>query len=120
MPRFAVLEHDHPARHWDLLLEHDGVLLAWRLAALPALGADVDAESSFDHRLLYLDYEGPVGGGRGSVTRWDGGTFDWLECTPDRAEVRLAGGRVRGLLRLERRDGSAWECRLTAGPPAGA
>lgn len=110
MPRFAVLEHDHPARHWDLLLEHEGVLLAWRLAAPPAPGADVDAEASFDHRLLYLDYEGPIGGGRGTVTRWDGGTLDWLERTPDRAAARVAGGRLRGMLRLERGEGSAWRC----------
>jgi len=25
---------------------------------------------------VYLDYEGPVGGGRGTVTRWDGGEYE--------------------------------------------
>jgi hypothetical protein len=119
MPRFAVLEHDHPARHWDLLLEHEGVLLSWRLSAPPANGGDVDAEQSFDHRLLYLDYEGPVAGGRGRVTRWDGGVFEWVERTPDRAAVRLAGGRLRGLLGLERRAGAAWIGRLTADEEGG-
>ena len=77
MPRFAVLQHDRPVLHWDFLLEHEGVLLTWRLSAPPQAGAAVDGEKSFDHRLVYLDHEGPVGGGRGSVTRWDGGTFDW-------------------------------------------
>ena len=26
MPRFVILEHDYPQRHWDLMLEGDGVL----------------------------------------------------------------------------------------------
>jgi hypothetical protein len=115
MPRFVILEHDHPALHWDLLLEAGPVLRAWRLAAPPAAGAAVAAEASFDHRLLYLDHEGPVGGGRGRVTRWDGGTFAWEEDAADRVRVRLAGGRLRGVLRLEREAGGAWGCEFTAG-----
>ena len=113
MPRFAVLRHDHPALHWDFLLERDGVLLAWRLSAPPSPGAAVDAEPSFDHRLVYLDYEGPVAGGRGSVTRWDGGTFDWEARDEGRVVVRLAGSRLRGAFRLEREQGGAWRGRFT-------
>src|SRR5947199_376784 len=58
MPRFVILEHDHPARHWDLLLESEGVLRAWRLPAPPQ--GDALVQANFDHRLFYLDYEGPV------------------------------------------------------------
>ena len=115
MPRFAVLEHDHPTLHWDLLLEHGDVLLTWRLSTPPTPGAAVDAEKAFDHRLVYLDYEGPVSGGRGSVTRWDGGTFDWDVHEADRVTVRLAGGRLRGVLRLDRRDDGSWVGSFTDG-----
>jgi hypothetical protein len=69
MPRFVILEHDHPELHWDFMLEAGAVLRTWRLAAPPALGQVVAAAASFDHRLLYLDYEGPVSGGRGTVRR---------------------------------------------------
>ena len=113
MPRFAVLEHDHPALHWDFLLEHEGVLLTWRLSAPPEDGATVGAVPSFDHRLAYLDYEGPVGGGRGSVKRWDGGTFDWVAREADRVVVRLEGSRLRGVLRLGRGQGGAWHAAFT-------
>ena len=58
MPRFVILEHDHPERHWDLMLEANGVLRTWRLHAAPELGNTVVATPSFDHRLAYLDYEG--------------------------------------------------------------
>ena len=114
MPRFAVLQHDHPALHWDFLLEHEGVLLTWRLSAPPEAGAPVDGEKSFDHRLVYLDHEGPISGGRGSVTRWDGGTFAWETREADRIVVYLEGSRLHGLFRLERGEGAAWRGQLTA------
>jgi hypothetical protein len=96
MPRFVVLEHDHPHRHWDLMLEAGAALRTWRLAAPPAPGLAVAAEASFDHRPVYLDYEGPVSGGRGSVVRWDAGTFAIEEESQERFVLRLEGGRLRG------------------------
>jgi hypothetical protein len=102
MPRFVLLEHDHPTLHWDLMLEAGAVLQTWRLAAPPAAEGPVAVERSFDHRLVYLDYEGPISGGRGRVVRWDAGTFAWLEVTEETVAVRLEGGRLRGSLRLQR------------------
>jgi hypothetical protein len=108
MPRFAVLEHNHPTRHWDFFLEEGEALLTWRLSAPPESGVIVDALEMPDHRCLYLDYEGPVSGGRGSVTRWDGGTFEWEMSERDQLTVRLCGGRLRGVFRLERLEGDNW------------
>ena len=103
MPRFVVLEHDHPFLHWDLMLEAGPVLRTWRLLAEPSLGDPVSAEATFDHRPFYLDYEGPVSGDRGSVKRWDAGTFTWEVDEPGRVVVVLAGSRLRGEVTLERR-----------------
>ena len=107
MPRFVILEHDHPERHWDLMLEADGVLRTWRLHAPPGPGRTVVAMPSFDHRLAYLDYEGPVSGGRGTVQRWDAGTFEWDMETDDQKTFRLRGGRLQGRARLSR-TGETW------------
>ena len=74
MPRFVILEHDHPVLHWDFMLEAGDVLRTWRLSAPPIRGAIVAAERIGDHRRLYLDYEGPVSDGRGNVVRWDAGS----------------------------------------------
>src|SRR5690242_19502936 len=63
MPRFVIVEHDHPTLHWDLMLEVGLVLRAWRLEALPRDGERISATAINDHRLLYLDYEGPISGG---------------------------------------------------------
>ena len=98
MPRFAILEHDWPSRHWDLFLEAEGVLKAWRLLAEPRPGLTVPAELAADHRLLYLDYEGEVQGGRGTVKRWDAGTFCGEPCG-EAWEVAICGLRLNGLLR---------------------
>src|SRR6185312_11279708 len=77
MPRYAILEHDWPKRHWDFLLEAGNVLRAWRLQDEPQTNRPNRAEANFDHRLLYLEYEGPLSGGRGRVSRWDAGTYEW-------------------------------------------
>ncbi len=75
MFRYVILTHDHPFPHWDLLLEWGETCRTWRLLEEPAPGKTVAAEILPDHRRHYLDYEGPVSGGRGRVTRWDGGTY---------------------------------------------
>lgn len=75
MPRFAILEHDWPTRHWDLLLEQGSALKSWRLLTEPQPGHTCPAEPNADHRLLYLDYEGEVSGNRGRVQRWDHGDY---------------------------------------------
>jgi hypothetical protein len=108
MPRFVVLEHDYPSRHWDFMLEAGNVLRTWRLAACPTPGRVVPAEPSFDHRLIYLDYEGPVRGGRGQVTRWDSGLFTWARDDPETLTVSLEGSHLRGLVTLRRDSNGEW------------
>ena len=100
MPRFVILEHDHPHLHWDLMLEAGAVLRTWRLALPPRAGQDVPAEPLGDHRPLYLDYEGPVSGGRGQVRRWDWGTYSGTLPDAKRAsepvELSFHGQRLKG------------------------
>jgi hypothetical protein len=112
MPRFVILEHDHPALHWDLMLESGDVLRTWRLSAVPEVGMIVAAEPTFDHRKMYLDYEGPISGGRGTVRRWDSGTYE-PTVAPQREEetkiaVELAGKLLQGRLHLRRTSEGAW------------
>ncbi|MEZ5940697.1 MAG: DNA polymerase ligase N-terminal domain-containing protein [Planctomycetaceae bacterium] len=80
MPQFVILEHDWPELHYDFMLEHEGVLLTWRLPLLPELDqpSEFSAERIFDHRLHYLTYQGSVSGGRGAVRRRMQGSYSWL------------------------------------------
>ncbi len=74
-PRWALLEHNFPWLHWDLLLERsDGTAAhTWRLLRQPCNGEPIAAEPLPDHRLVYFDYEGEVSGGRGRVKRLERG-----------------------------------------------
>jgi hypothetical protein len=107
MPRFVILEHDHPTLHWDLMLEAGETLQTWRLTAPPG-GDAIEATQLGDHRHMYLDYEGPVSGNRGTVKRWDAGTFeDDVDSTPAERVLLFDGARLRGRWRLAAH-GTGW------------
>jgi len=108
MPRYVILEHDWPQRHWDFMLEAGTILQTWRLADVPQPGVALPAEKSFDHRSMYLDYEGPISGGRGSVSRWDGGIFETLIEGEDRRLIRIKGKRLEGTLDLVNDSETGW------------
>ena len=118
MPRFVVLEHNHPFLHWDFMLEADGVLRTWRLLAPPDDAGPIAAEALPDHRVAYLDYEGPVSGDRGEVQRWDAGEYEWDNETADECNVTLAGRRLVGRACL-RRVGTAHHPDVETGPDDG-
>jgi hypothetical protein len=120
MPRFVLLRHEVPPgfdtpSHWDLMFEDGAALLTWRLGTLPAAdGEPISAERLGDHRLAYLDYEGPVSGNRGDVRRVDAGEFRWIERSDSRLRVVLHGtsliGELVGIL------GNDGKWRLTLAP----
>jgi hypothetical protein len=107
MPRFVLLRHELPPEnprpsHFDLMLEQTGALRTWACERMPATAEEVLADDLADHRLTYLDYEGPVSGNRGSVTRVDAGSYEPLAISPDVVRVRIAGVILRGILTLTR------------------
>jgi hypothetical protein len=113
MPRYVILEHDWPERHWDFMLEAGTVLQTWRLRSVPRSGMDIQAEKSFDHRLQYLDYEGPISGGRGKVIQWDAGSFELIEEKYNRRCLRLHGRRLSGTVEIREHVEGAWNWRLS-------
>jgi hypothetical protein len=106
MARFVILRHDSPPQadrptHWDLMLEGTDGLATWALAAPPAPGRAVAATRLADHRALYLDFEGPLSGDRGRVTRWDTGSYHLTAQSATVWQVMLSGRVLRGQLLLE-------------------
>jgi bifunctional non-homologous end joining protein LigD len=98
-PRFVIHQHSARRLHWDLRLEHDGVLVSW---AVPKGMPEEPGENRFaahteDHPLEYLDFHGeiPKGNyGAGDMTIWDHGTYDSLKWEPRKVEVSLHGERL--------------------------
>jgi hypothetical protein len=107
MPRYVILMHELPdgherSTHWDLMLESGDTLRTWAFSVQPAADMDCQADELADHRLAYLEYEGPVSENRGRVTRWDQGEYRPLVETPDALAVDLHGSKLRGRLTLKK------------------
>lgn len=100
MPRYAILTHDFPFLHWDFLLEDGESCRTWRLLSAPGSSSEIIAERLPDHRLLYLTYEGPVSGNRGTVSLWDSGMFEWITDGVREVEIRLCGHILNGIVRV--------------------
>ena len=103
MPRFTISHHTGAKEgdHFDLLLEQGETLRTFRLKAAE-FQAPQAAVPIPDHRKLYLDYEGPISGGRGRVRVVETGTYETDEWSEDRIQVALFGRRIRTRLRLTR------------------
>jgi hypothetical protein len=103
MSQFVVLRHETPQGvHFDFMLELHGVLKTWALPEQPDAGGEMACEALGDHRLAYLEYEGPISKGRGAVTRWDRGTYAIRQQSDEQWDVELAGGKLMGAATLRR------------------
>ena len=105
MPRFALLSHDWPHPHCDLLLERGDTAWTWRLPAdctefLPALAEAMPAERIANHRLHYLTWSGPVSGDRGVVQQLDRGDWSLKHEADGELLFSATGDILRGQFRL--------------------
>lgn len=99
-----VLEHrDGAGLHYDLMIEtSDPGLATWKLAQPPEQAAlsELACERLVDHRKAYLEYEGPISGDRGHVSRRDAGRCVVQAGRPSDLEVVFEGRRLQGRFRL--------------------
>jgi bifunctional non-homologous end joining protein LigD len=112
-PRFVVQEHHARRLHWDLRLEHEGVLASWAVPRGIPPGPERNhlAVRTEDHPLEYLDFHGEIPQGQygaGAMTIWDRGTYETHKFRDDEVMVTFHGERVRGKYVLFRTRGDDW------------
>src|SRR5687768_7587734 len=115
---FCVQKHLASHLHYDLRLEHNGVLLSWAVPKGPSLDPKTKrlAMHVEDHPIEYGSFEGviPEGYGAGIVMLWDVGTwspepgFDDVDEALRKGEIKLElnGYKLKGswvLVRTGRR-----------------
>lgn len=103
--RFVIQQHDATRLHWDLRLEHNGVLLSWALPRGVPWNPKENrlAVQTDDHSLDFLDHEGDDFDGQfgaGRSTQWDTGTYELHKIepadNPRKVVVTLHGKRASG------------------------
>lgn len=87
------------------MFQTEHLLLTFRLMSLPPgvprKAMEVQAvERLPDHRTRYLDYEGPISGGRGSVRRIAGGSFSVLAAEGENLRIALTSPELCATLEL--------------------
>ncbi len=104
--------HKHAARrlHYDLRLEHDGVLESWAVPKGPSVtpGEKRLAVRTEDHPMEYGDFEGVIPEGEyggGTVMLWDRGRWREQRRTDGRLDFELEGHKLRGRWTLTRMRG---------------
>jgi hypothetical protein len=115
--RFVVLRHEqHSGVHFDLMIDRGDSLATWQCPAPPetATNADMQCRRIGEHRRAYLEYEGPISGDRGSVTRHDQGFCRIVSWTGDACDLEFRGQRLNGRFRLQRETADTQSWRLSS------
>jgi bifunctional non-homologous end joining protein LigD len=99
--RFVVQEHHATRLHWDLRLEHDGVLASWAIpnGIPPAPSENRLAVHTEDHPLEYLEFQGQIPAGEygaGTMRIWDRGMFEVHKWEERKVEITFHGERLTG------------------------
>ena len=119
--RFVIQKHAASRLHYDLRLEHDGVMKSWAVTRGPSLvpGEKRLAVQVEDHPVEYNTFEGTIPQGQyggGTVMIWDRGTWH-PEADPGkglekgRLDFTLDGKKLHGAWHLVRMRGRPGEKR---------
>ncbi|RZU73722.1 bifunctional non-homologous end joining protein LigD [Micromonospora kangleipakensis] len=122
--RFVIQQHHARRLHWDLRLEHEGVLASWAVPrGLPREpGRNHLAVHTEDHPMEYLTFHGEIPAGEyggGKMTIHDTGTYRAEKWRDDEVIVVLDGKRTKGRYVLFATGGRDWMVRRTDPPPPG-
>lgn len=116
---FVIQKHHARRLHYDLRLEHKGVLMSWAVPKGPSVNPDDKrlAVETEDHPYDYGFFEGTIPKGEygaGTVEIWDTGTYKLLSDDMDASyakghlKVEFFGKVIKGIYNLARTKDKDW------------
>ncbi|MFG0260948.1 MAG: hypothetical protein ACF788_00950 [Novipirellula sp. JB048] len=131
--RFVILRHTPGSRgsrgpnraspvppHFDWMFEVGGILKTWATEPIESFQQElmIPVEKLADHRLRYLDFEGEIGGDRGTVRRVLAGDYHTIQDAADRFVADLRWIDPEGTARTQRVQIGLERLRLSTVPAA--
>ncbi len=100
--KYVIHEHHASHLHWDLRLEHHGVLKSWAVPKKPSPNPAVKrlAIQVPGHALSYAKFHGTIPKGyygAGTVKIWDSGWHEPQAWTSTKVITKLHGKKLKGL-----------------------
>lgn len=107
---FVVHKHQAQNLHFDLRLEHKGVLASWAVPKGPPekTGEKRLAVRVEDHPFEYKDFAGDIPEGQygaGHVEIWDSGTYEPMKWDDKVVEIIMSGKKMTGRYSLVKTHG---------------
>ncbi len=98
---FVIQEHHARSLHYDVRLEHDGVLVSWAVPKGPPTDSGTNrlAVQTEDHPIEYGTFEGTIPHGEyggGQVRIWDAGTYELHKWREGKEVIVTLHGRPDG------------------------
>ena len=98
---YVIQEHDASHHHFDLRLEHNGVLLSFAIPKEPPTDTKTKrlAIKVEDHPIDYATFEGTIPAGQygaGTVKIWDSGTCNLEKIEEKEIIVNIHGQKLQG------------------------
>ncbi len=100
MTRYKILDELLSSRYHNYSLDDLTEEVSNRLADMYPDTHGV-VRRTIEKDIYYLEYEGPVSAGRGTVVRWDEGDFQWVEKNAGCIVVDLKGEKIVGRVRID-------------------
>lgn len=108
--KFLIHEHraDRVGLHYDIRIEHNGVLISWACRYVPELIKGTKKKILIikqpDHKMDWFDWEGEItdGYGKGKVKIWEKGSVNKIKWEDNHKTIEFDGSKINGIYHIIR------------------